>query len=32
MLTRRFHHCDRVEEFFEDSLKALGLDYVDLVS
>jgi len=25
-----FHHCDRVEEFFEDSLKALGLDYIDL--
>ena len=31
-LVCRLHHCDRVEEFFEDSLKALGLDYVDLVS
>jgi len=29
---RRAHHCGRVREFFEDSLKALGLDYVDLVS
>ena len=28
----RFHHCDRVKEFFEDSLEALGLDYIDLVS
>ncbi|KAF9642642.1 reductase AKOR2 [Thelephora ganbajun] len=25
-----FHHCDRVKEFFEDSLKVLGLDYIDL--
>ena len=32
VLVFRFHHCDRVEEFFEDSLKALGLDYIDLVS
>ena len=28
----RFHHCDRVKEFFEDSLKTLDLDYIDLVS
>jgi len=24
------HHCDRIEEYLKDSLKALGLDYVDL--
>ena len=29
---RRAHHCGRVREFFKDSLNALGLDYVDLVS
>ena len=27
----RAHHCGRVKEYFEDSLKSLGVDYVDLV-
>ena len=31
VLRSRPHHCGRVKEFFEDSLKSLGVDYVDLV-
>ena len=31
VLFPRSHHCGRVKEYFEDSLKSLGVDYVDLV-